>query len=105
MSCPLPRPRLAALLIAATVAALALDVGAAATRSRAARAEFHRSTPCPATGKSRGACPGYVVDHIVPLCAGGADSPDNMQWQTVHEAKLKDRDELALCRAASQPTR
>jgi hypothetical protein len=41
--------------------------------------------------------PGYVVDHIVPLCAGGADAASNMQWQTVEEAKVKDRQERAMC--------
>jgi len=41
--------------------------------------------------------PGYVVDHIVPLCAGGADAPSNMQWQTVEEGKVKDRQERAMC--------
>jgi hypothetical protein len=35
--------------------------------------------------------PGYVVDHIVPLKRGGCDCPSNMQWQTVQEAKAKDR--------------
>jgi len=30
-----------------------------------------------------------VVDHIVPLCAGGADAPSNMQWQTVEAAKAR----------------
>ena len=34
---------------------------------------------------------GHVVDHIVPLKRGGADEPWNMQWQTVQEAKAKDR--------------
>ena len=43
--------------------------------------------------------PGYVVDHIVPLCAGGADAPSNMQWQTVEDAKVKDRQERATCSA------
>jgi len=36
---------------------------------------------------------GYVIDHIVPLECGGADVPSNMQWQTVQEAKIKDRTE------------
>jgi len=47
--------------------------------------------PCPSTGSTAGHCPGYVVDHIVPLKRGGADSPENMQWQTAAEAKAKDR--------------
>jgi hypothetical protein len=61
-----------------------------AHRSRAARAEFMRQHPCPATGKGYGACPGYVVDHVKPLACGGADAPANMQWQTVAEGKAKD---------------
>jgi hypothetical protein len=42
-------------------------------RGRAARADFQRSHPCPATGRTSGACPGYVVDHVKPLACGGAD--------------------------------
>lgn len=30
-------------------------------------------------------------DHIKPLKRGGADDPSNMQWQTVEDAKAKDR--------------
>jgi len=32
-----------------------------------------------------------MVDHIQPLKRGGADDPSNMQWQTVEDAKAKDR--------------
>src|SRR3989442_9337937 len=56
-------------------------------RNPAARAQFLRQT-----GYSHGR-PGYVVDHIVPLECGGADSPSNMQWQTIAEAKAKDKTE------------
>jgi hypothetical protein len=38
-----------------------------------------------------------VVDHVIPLCAGGADTPVNMQWQTVDAGKAKDRAERAQC--------
>ena len=62
-------------------------------RSEAAKREFMRSNPCPLTGLSTGKCHGYVVDHIKPLSCGGADEPSNMQWQTVAEAKVKDRTE------------
>lgn len=67
-------------------------------RSSSAVAAFKRDQLCPSTGEPRGPCPGYVVDHITPLCAGGADAPSNMQWQTVADAKVKDRDEGKTCR-------
>jgi hypothetical protein len=40
-------------------------------------------------GRASGTCPVYVVDHIVPLKRGGADKPENMQWQTKETAKAK----------------
>jgi hypothetical protein len=54
-------------------------------RSEAAKHEFWRESDYP-HGR-----PGYVVDHIVPLKRGGCDCPSNMQWQTVAEAKAKDK--------------
>jgi hypothetical protein len=41
------------------------------------------------TGKSRGACPGYIIDHVKPLECGGADAPSNMQRQTKAEGEGK----------------
>lgn len=70
----------------------------AGNRDPAQRAAFQRAHPCPATGRHAGACPGYVVDHIRPLCAGGLDHSLNMQWQTTADAKTKDRLEAAECR-------
>lgn len=75
------------------LAALFFLPAAALARDRSARRAFHRSNPCPSTGRTSGACPGYVVDHVVPLKRGGADSPHNMQWQTIEDAKRKDRTE------------
>lgn len=60
-------------------------------RSERAKSEFKWAHPCPSTGRSSGACPGYVIDHVQALKHGGRDAPDNMQWQTVEAAKAKDR--------------
>ena len=67
-------------------------------RSRVAISSFKKQHPCPATGKSVGRCPGYVIDHVKPLECGGTDAPSNMQWQTLAAAKAKDRTE-AQCRS------
>ena len=72
-------------------------IAAKYTRSGTARRIFRAHHPCPATGRHRGACPGYVIDHVTPLCAGGEDSPHNMQWQTIEEGKTKDRVERQQC--------
>ena len=79
---------------------LALICAAAtgAERRSTQRAAFMRESPCPATGERRGVCPGYVVDHIRPLCDGGEDLPRNMQWQTTDDAKRKDKEERLACR-------
>ena len=61
-------------------------------RSAAARHAFARQTGYP-NGR-----PGYVIDHIVPLACGGADAPTNMQWQTVADARAKDKTERIGCR-------
>ena len=60
-------------------------------RSIAAKDAFKRSNPCPSTGRRSGACPGYVIDHVIALKRGGADAPGNMQWQTIQAAKAKDK--------------
>jgi len=92
--------RLPLTAMAAVVLGFASLAIAKPDRSSTAVAEFKRLHPCPANGATKGKCPGYIVDHVIPLCAGGADAPSNMQWQTVPDAKAKDRDEQAQCRAA-----
>lgn len=67
-------------------------------RSRAVRAEFQRTHPCPATGERRGACPGYEVDHKEALICGGRDELQNLQWLPVAEHREKTRVEVKLCR-------
>lgn len=81
------------------VLALLAPSAYASERSAKQVLAFKRANPCPSTGQRRGSCPGYVVDHVWPRCAGGPDQPDNMQWQTVEEAKKKDAEERRLCRS------
>lgn len=50
-----------------------------------------------ASGYPRGR-PGFVVDHVVPLCACGSDTRDNMTWARADSAKVKDKLEIAACR-------
>jgi hypothetical protein len=65
--------------------------------SREVTREFQREHPCPSTGRAGGACPSYRKDHIVPLACGGPDAISNMQWQTIAEARAKDRWERKGC--------
>lgn len=66
-------------------------------RSQKAKAIFKYSHPCPSTGRTKGSCPDYIIDHIKPLACGGVDEANNMQWQTKEEAKAKDKWELKRC--------
>jgi hypothetical protein len=72
-------------------------VSASEHRSRAVTREFRREHPCPSTGRTSGACPGYRKDHVVPLGCGGLDTVSNLQWQTVADAKAKDKWERRAC--------
>lgn len=87
-----------ALLLALSLALLAPAAPAKSPRSAAQLMAFKRANPCPATGLRRGTCPGYHVDHAEPLCAGGADTPENMQWLTIAEHRIKTRQDLRICR-------
>ena len=74
--------------------------GLAAESARPTTAEiyFRLAHPCPVTGQTSGPCKGYVIDRIIPPVCGGAEAPENMQWQTLAEAKEKDRWEKIGCR-------
>jgi hypothetical protein len=41
---------------------------------------------------------GHIVDHRRALVCGGIDAVENMQWETVAEAKAKDRWETIGCK-------
>lgn len=62
------------------------------THGRIARSESAKQEFMAQTGYAHGR-PGYVVDHVIALKRGGADSSSNMQWQTKAEARAKDKRE------------
>lgn len=67
-------------------------------RGAAAVREFRRLHPCPATGLTRGACPGWEVDHLQALVCGGRNEPGNLQWITVQEHREKTKRDMRGCR-------
>lgn len=85
------------IVLALLVALLAAIAFPALARDPAVVRAFRKANPCPATGKTSDACPGFVVDHRIPLCAGGPDDVRNMAWQSVADAKWKDGVERQLC--------
>jgi hypothetical protein len=46
---------------------------------------------------SESSWPNYEFDHLIPLCAGGADSPENVWPQPLNEAHVKDVLENQVC--------
>jgi hypothetical protein len=84
-------------LLCLALASPTASADARTKRSQSAKVEFKREHPCPATGATKGACRGYVIDHVHPLACGGPDRPENMQWQTVAEGKAKDKWERKAC--------
>lgn len=90
--------RITEVLALALLIAIALPADARILRSKAAVAEFKRSNPCPVNGAKRGACPGWEVDHVVPLCAGGPDTAANMQWLSKQAHAQKTRRDVMVCR-------
>lgn len=57
---------------------------------RSSDTRFPEGAPVPDNWQDYRRVQGYVIDHVVPLKRGGADSSGNMQWQT-KAAKAKDR--------------
>lgn len=97
---------LAALVTAGTLAALAIaepmhrdpriastdvaEVCATDGRPGSAYSRAHRAV-------MRRPVPGHQVDHVVPLCLGGADVEANIRIQPIDEAMEKDQLERAAC--------
>jgi len=52
-------------------------------RSRAVLNEFAKVFPCPSTLSPISSCPGWHIDHVIPLASGGCDTKVNLQWLPV----------------------
>lgn len=68
-------------------------------RSYRVKHQFRLANPCPSTGKTTGPCRTHVMDHVVPLCAGGRDSLNNLMWSELNLSKSRDSEERRLCRS------
>ena len=65
-------------------------------RSRAVLRAFAKVFPCPETLEPMPSCPGWSVDHVLPLADGGCDAAINLQWlpdsiKSCAGAQCKDR--------------
>lgn len=49
-------------------------------RSQQVLVAFRKAYLCPSTKQSTGACPGWAIDHVIPLACGGVDAVYNLQW-------------------------
>ena len=58
----------------------ARDKDGSISRSSSVIAKFKIIHPCPETNKISGSCPGWAIDHVIPLACGGCDAVSNMQW-------------------------
>jgi len=77
------------------------------TRGYAAKAEFRSHHACPSTGRRSGACPGWQVDHVIPLASCGCDVVENLQWlkteiKTCAGSLCKDRWERKINRCPTK---
>lgn len=70
---------------------------AKSVRDPEVRRAFMKLHPCPSTGKTKGACPGWQVDHIIPLCFYGVDATWNMGWKTVRDHREKTKLDVKVC--------
>lgn len=69
-------------------------------RDRAEVRAFRAEHPCPSTGLRRSRCDGWQVDHIIALCAGGADKRWNLQWISIEDHRFKTYVDVRECRKA-----
>lgn len=56
------------------------DVSGVIVRSSAVITAFRKHHPCPSTALSTGPCPGWSINHIIPLACGGCDAVANLVY-------------------------
>lgn len=72
------------------VASPARDSDGTISRSGSVLHAFRKAHPCPATGIPYGSCPGWNIDHVIPLACGGCDAVSNLQWLPVQIKRCSD---------------
>lgn len=92
------RSGLGRLALACVMSLSPLLVEARIPRDRAEVRAFRAENPCPSTGLTRGRCDGWEVDHIIPLCAAGADKRENFQWISKEDHRFKTYVDVRECR-------
>lgn len=56
------------------------DTNGVIVRSSAVITAFRKFHPCPSTLLFSGACPGWSINHIIPLACGGCDAVSNLVY-------------------------
>ena len=80
------------------VLAICCTLANATERDPAVKRAWRKTHPCPSTGLTHGACPGWQVDHHQALVCGGRDEPSNLQWLELTEHQEKTRRDMRGCR-------
>lgn len=71
-------------------------------RSAAVISAFRKTHPCPSTGFTTGACPGWAINHNCPIACGCVDAVWNMSWMRNDVKKIVDGYERKI-NAATPP--
>jgi hypothetical protein len=59
------------------------DASGTIVRSSKVLRDFQTVHPCPSTGLQKGACPGWQMNHVIPLACGGCDVIWNLDWMPI----------------------
>ena len=62
------------------------------SRSSTVLRHFRKIHPCPSTNLTTGPCPGWNIDHVIPLACYGRDVVSNLQWLPVSIKRTSDPD-------------